>query len=48
MAKIRCQECKNEIIRSVKIQEFDPIEPTAMHGFYFESCKDKWFSNGEK
>ncbi len=45
MAKVRCQECKIEIIRTVKIQQFDPIEPTTMHGFCSESCRDKWISN---
>jgi len=48
MAKVRCQECKKGIIRGVKIQEFDPIEPTTMHVFCSESCREKWISGLEK
>ena len=45
MAKVKCQECKNEIVGGAKIQEFDPIEPTSMHVFCSEKCRDKWLSS---
>lgn len=48
MALVKCQECKKEIIGGVKIQEFDPIEPTTMHVFCSESCRKKWRSSQKK
>lgn len=44
MAKVKCQECKKVIKGGVKIQEFDPIEPTTMHIFCSEPCREKWVS----
>ena len=44
MAKVRCNVCKKEIIGGAKIQEFDPEEPTTMHVFCSESCRDKWLA----
>ena len=48
MAKVKCQECKKEIAGGTKIEEFDPIEPTTIHVFCSESCRDKWMSAQEK
>ncbi|KKN51956.1 hypothetical protein LCGC14_0617370 [marine sediment metagenome] len=44
MAKVKCQECKKEIVGGAKIQEFDPVEPTSMHIFCSKTCRDKWAS----
>ena len=48
MAKVKCQDCKKEIIGGARIQEFDPIEPTSMHVFCSEKCRDKWLASIEK
>jgi hypothetical protein len=48
MAIVKCQKCGKEIIGGAKIQEFDPVEPTTMHVFCSEPCKDKWVSKLEK
>ena len=45
MAKVKCQECGKEIVGGAKIQEFDPIEPTSMHIFCSEKCKEKWLAS---
>ncbi len=33
MAKVKYQECENEIVGGAKMEEFDPIEPTTIHMF---------------
>jgi len=48
MAKVKCQQCRKEIIGGAKIQEFDPVEPTTMHVFCSDTCREKWVSNQEK
>jgi len=48
MDKVKCQECKKEIAGGAKIEEFDPIEPTTIHVFCSESCRDKWISAQKK
>ena len=48
MAKVKCQECKKEITGGAKIQYFDPEEPTTIHVFCSEECKNKWVKSLEK
>lgn len=48
MAKVKCQECKKEIVGGAIIEEFNPIEPTTIHVFCSESCRVKWISAQEK
>ncbi|MFX1454535.1 MAG: hypothetical protein ACFFDB_04100 [Promethearchaeota archaeon] len=45
MAKVKCQQCEKEIIGGAKIQEFDLIEPTTMHVFCSEECRDQWLAS---
>ncbi|MBY8985602.1 MAG: hypothetical protein KGD65_11060 [Candidatus Lokiarchaeota archaeon] len=48
MAKVKCQECKKEIVGGAKIQEFDMNEPTSMHVFCSEDCRDQWLATTSK
>ncbi len=48
MAKVKCQQCKKEIIGRAKLQEFDPIEPKTMHVFCSAFYREKWISAQEK
>ncbi len=48
MAKVKCQQCKKEITGGAKIQEFDLIEPTTMHVFCSEKCKNEWINKKDK
>jgi len=45
MAKVKCQECKKEIVGGAKFEEFDPIEPTSIHVFCSETCRKKWLAS---
>ncbi|MFX1278132.1 MAG: hypothetical protein ACFFA3_01865 [Promethearchaeota archaeon] len=47
MSVIKCQLCRKEIIGGAKIQYFDIKEPTTIHVFCSEKCKDKWISTQE-
>jgi len=42
---MKCEVCKKEIEGGAKIQEFDQKEPTTMHVFCSEACKDKWLNS---
>jgi len=44
MAKIKCQECGKIIEGGAKIESFDIKEPTTIHVFCSEECKEKWTS----
>jgi len=48
MAIIKCQKCKKDIIGGAKIQYFDIKEPTTIHVFCSEDCKEKWISSQKK
>ncbi|MFX1480458.1 MAG: hypothetical protein ACFFCI_20370 [Promethearchaeota archaeon] len=45
---IKCQLCRIEIFGGSKIQYFDIKEPTTIHVFCSEKCKDKWISTQGK
>lgn len=47
MAKVKCQQCGKEIIGGAKVQYFDINEPTTIHVFCSEKCKNKWISSVE-
>ncbi|MFW9878448.1 MAG: hypothetical protein ACFFG0_35650 [Candidatus Thorarchaeota archaeon] len=48
MSIIKCQQSKKESISGAKIQYFDKKEPTTIHVFRSEKCKEKWTSYQEK
>ncbi|MHA1254727.1 MAG: hypothetical protein ACTSPS_03915 [Promethearchaeota archaeon] len=39
---MRCENCKKDVLRKDMIQLFDPDEPTTIHTFCSDKCKDKW------
>ncbi len=45
---MKCQQCKKDITGGAKIQHFDFNEPTTIHVFCSESCKEKWLKENEK
>jgi endogenous inhibitor of DNA gyrase (YacG/DUF329 family) len=48
MAKVKCQLCGKDIIGGAKIQHFDIDEPTTIHVFCSEICKNKWSNKNNK
>jgi len=48
MDKVKCQQCRKEIIGGAKIESFDINEPTTIHVFCSEECREKWISTQEK
>ncbi|MFX0028789.1 MAG: hypothetical protein ACFFAA_13565 [Promethearchaeota archaeon] len=45
---MKCQICRKEIYGGAKIQYFDIKEPTTIHVFCSENCKEKWISTIDK
>ena len=45
---MKCQLCDKEITGGAKIQYFDPEEPTTIHVYCSDGCKNKWISQKKK